>query len=154
MVCGRSMKLTTSQKKGHSLAVECDLTQSHEHSHHWEHVPAHVNVYGNEVANGLAVEGMCSNPLWSKNIRQDSASESTVGLWGGSGLEVGELIWEELGLRPMDSEELIGCSFLLRGVPTPAHSLSKSKTPFSNPWTSNFGLYHRPLAAGTGSPSE
>ena len=25
----------------------------------WEHVPAHVNVQGNEVANGLAMEGMC-----------------------------------------------------------------------------------------------
>ena len=30
----------------------------------WEHVPAHVNVQGNEVANGLAMEGMCSSPLW------------------------------------------------------------------------------------------
>ena len=29
----------------------------------WEHVPAHVNVQGNEVANGLAMEGMCSSPL-------------------------------------------------------------------------------------------
>ena len=51
----------------------------------WEHVPAHVNVYGNEVANGLAVEGMCSNPLWSQNVRQDSDSESTLGLQIGFG---------------------------------------------------------------------
>ena len=28
----------------------------------WEHVLAHVNVQGNEVANGLAMEGMCSSP--------------------------------------------------------------------------------------------
>ena len=31
----------------------------------WEHVPAHVNVQGNEMANGLAMEGMCSSPRWS-----------------------------------------------------------------------------------------
>ena len=31
----------------------------------WELVPAQVNMYGNKVANGLAMEGMCSNPLWS-----------------------------------------------------------------------------------------
>ena len=34
----------------------------------WEHVPAHVNVYGNGVANGLAVEGMCFSLVWSKNV--------------------------------------------------------------------------------------
>ena len=27
----------------------------------WEHVPAHVNVQGNEMANGLAMEGMCGH---------------------------------------------------------------------------------------------
>ena len=50
----------------------------------WEHVPVPVNMCGNEVANHLAVEGMCSNQLWSTNVKQDSDSESTVGLRGGS----------------------------------------------------------------------
>ena len=73
-----------------------------------EHVSAHVNVYGSELANWLAVEGMCSNPLWSKSVRQDLNSGSTVGLRGGSDSDAAEMIWEELGLRPMDSEELSG----------------------------------------------
>ena len=30
----------------------------------WDHVPAHVNVHGNEVAHGLALEGMCCSPPW------------------------------------------------------------------------------------------
>ena len=34
----------------------------------WEHVPAGVNVQGNEVANGLAMDGMCSSPLWSQQV--------------------------------------------------------------------------------------
>ena len=53
----------------------------------WEHVPAHVNVQGNGVVNGLAMEGMCSSPLWSQHVAPDSSSgsESTVGLRGGSG---------------------------------------------------------------------
>ena len=38
----------------------------------WEHVPAHVNMQGNEVANGLAMEGMCSSPLWSQHVAQQS----------------------------------------------------------------------------------
>ena len=38
----------------------------------WEHVPAHVNVQGNEVSNGLAMEGMCSSPLWSQHVAPDS----------------------------------------------------------------------------------
>ena len=58
----------------------------------WEHVLAHVNVYGNEVANGLAVEGMCSSPLWSTNVRLDSGSESAVGLRGGSDPHMAEII--------------------------------------------------------------
>ena len=47
----------------------------------WEHVPAHVNVQGNEVANGLAMEGMCSSPLWSQHVapHSSSGSESTEG---------------------------------------------------------------------------
>ena len=55
----------------------------------WEHVPAHVNVQGNEVANGLAMEGMCSSLLWSQHVAQQSSSgsKSTVGLRGGSGSE-------------------------------------------------------------------
>ena len=40
------------------------------------------------MANGLAMEGMCSSPLWSKQVQQHSSdSESTVGLRGGSGSE-------------------------------------------------------------------
>ena len=48
----------------------------------WEHVPAHVNVQGNEVVNGMAMEGMCSSPLWSQQPTHQmlSGSESTVGL--------------------------------------------------------------------------
>ena len=55
----------------------------------WEHVPAHVNVQGNVVANGLAMEGMFSSPLWSQQVTQQlsSGSESTVGLRGGAGSE-------------------------------------------------------------------
>ena len=40
----------------------------------WERVPAHVNVQGNDVANGLAMEGMCSSPLWSKQVTQQLSS--------------------------------------------------------------------------------
>ena len=39
-----------------------------------EHVPAHVNVQGNDVANGLAIEGMCSSPLWSQQVTQQPSS--------------------------------------------------------------------------------
>ena len=77
----------------------------------WEHVPAHVNVQGNEVANGLAMEGMCSGPLWSKQVQQDSSdSESIVGLRGGSGSESEDTrtLWAPLGMVPMDSDEMTG----------------------------------------------
>ena len=78
----------------------------------WEHVPAHVNVQGNEVANGLAMEGMCSSPLWSQHVAPNSSSgsESTVGLRGGSGSETEDTkaLWLSLGMVPMDSDELIG----------------------------------------------
>ena len=78
----------------------------------WEHVPAHVNVQGNEVVNGLAMEGMCSSPLWSQHVTQQSSSgsESTVGLRGGSGSESEDTkaLWSSLGMVPMDSDELIG----------------------------------------------
>ena len=78
----------------------------------WEHVPAHVNVQGNEVANGLAMEGMCSSPLWSQHVASHSStgSESTVGLRGGSGSESEDTkaLWSSLGMVPMDSDELIG----------------------------------------------
>ena len=78
----------------------------------WEHVPAHVNVQRNEVANGLAMEGMCSNPLWSQQVTQQlsSESESTVGLRGGSGSESEDTKapWSSLGMVPMDSDELTG----------------------------------------------
>ena len=78
----------------------------------WEHVPSHVNVQGNEVANGLAMEGMCSIPLWSQQVTQQlsSGSESTVGLRGGSGSESEDTkaLWSSLGMVPMDSDELTG----------------------------------------------
>ena len=78
----------------------------------WEHVPTHVNVQGNEVANGLAMEGMCSSPLWSQQVPQQlsSRSESTVGLRGGSGSESEdtEALWSSLGMVPMDSDEMTG----------------------------------------------
>ena len=77
-----------------------------------EHVPAHVNVQGNEVANGLVMEGMCSSPLWSQHVAPDSlsGSESTVGLRGGSGSESEDTkaLWSSLGMVPMDSDELTG----------------------------------------------
>ena len=78
----------------------------------WEHVPAHVNVQGNGVANGLAMEGMCSSPLWSQHVAPNSSSgsESTVGLRGGSGSESEgtRALWSSLGMVPMDSDELTG----------------------------------------------
>ena len=78
----------------------------------WDNVPAHVNVQGNEVANGLAMEGMCSSPLWSQHVAPDSSSgsESTVGLRGGSGSESEDTkaLWSSLGMVPMDSDELTG----------------------------------------------
>ena len=86
----------------------------------WEHVPAHVNVQGNEVANGLAMEGMCSSPLWSQHVapKSSSGSESTVGLRGGSGSESEgtRALWSSLGMVPMDSDELTGEA---SGEPTP-----------------------------------
>ena len=69
------------------------------------------DVKWNEVANGLAMEGMCSGPLWSKQVLQDSSdSESTVVLRGGSGSESEDTQtpWASLGLVPMDSDEMIG----------------------------------------------
>ena len=77
----------------------------------WEHVPAHVNVQGNEVANGLAMEGMSSSPLWCKQVQQDSSdSESTVGLrgWSRSESEDTKALWASLGMVPMDSDEMTG----------------------------------------------
>ena len=78
----------------------------------WEHVPAHVNVQGNEVANGLAMEGMCSSPPWSQQVTQQLSSglESTVGLRGGSWSESEDTkaLWSSLGMVPMDNDELTG----------------------------------------------
>ena len=57
------------------------------------------------------MEGMCSSPLWHKQVLQDlSDSESTVGLRGGSGSECADTktLWESLGLVPMDSDEMPG----------------------------------------------
>ena len=76
----------------------------------WEHVPARVNVQGTEVANGLAMEGMCSSPLWSQQVPQKSSSgsESTVGLRGGCGSESKDTkaLWSSLGMVPMDNDEM------------------------------------------------
>ena len=47
----------------------------------WEHVPTHANVQGNEVANGLAMEGMCSSPLWSQQVPQMSYPDRSP-QWG------------------------------------------------------------------------
>ena len=78
----------------------------------WEHVPPHVNVQGNEMANGLAMEGMCSSPLWSQHAAptSSSGSDSAVGLRGGSGSESEgtRALWSSLGMVPMDSDELTG----------------------------------------------
>ena len=86
----------------------------------WEHVPAHVNVQGNEPINGLAMEGMCSGPLWSQHVAQQSSSgsESTVGLRGGSRSESEDTkaLWSSLGMVPMDSDELTGKAY---GEPAP-----------------------------------
>ena len=78
----------------------------------WVHVSAHVNMQGNEVANGLAMECMCSSPLWSPQVTQQSSfrSESTVGSRGGSRCESQDTkaLWSSLGMVPMDSHELTG----------------------------------------------
>ena len=74
----------------------------------WEHVPAHVNLQGTEIANGLAMERMCSDLLRSRKFHTDSGLESTLGLRGGLDSEAVEAMWEELGLQPMDSEEMTG----------------------------------------------
>ena len=78
----------------------------------WEDVAAHVNVQGNEVANGLAMEGMCSRPLWSQQVPQQLSSglESTVGLRGarGSESENTKTLGSSLGMVPMDSDEITG----------------------------------------------
>ena len=78
----------------------------------WEHLPAHANVQGNEVANGLAMEGMCSSPLWSQQVPQQSLSrsKSTVGLRGvcGSESEDTNTLWSSLGMVPMDIDEMTG----------------------------------------------
>ena len=76
----------------------------------WEHVLAHVNAQGNEVANGLAMEGMCSSPRWSPQVPQQSSSGSTLGLRGGSGseLEDTKAPWSSLGMVPMDNDEMTG----------------------------------------------
>ena len=78
----------------------------------WEHVPAHVNVQRNEVANGLAMKGMCWSPLWCQQVTQQpsSGSESTVGLRGCSGSESEDTkaLWSSPGMVPMDSDELTG----------------------------------------------
>ena len=75
-----------------------------------EHAPAHVNVHGNEVANGLAMKGMCSNLLWSgkRCDDQDSDTDSTVGPRDGLDSDTTEGIWQELGPCPMDSDEVAG----------------------------------------------
>ena len=77
-----------------------------------EHVLARVNVQGNGVANGLAMEGMCSSPLWTQQVTQQSSSgsESTVGLRGCSGSESEDTkaLWSSLDMVSMDSDKLTG----------------------------------------------
>ena len=64
------------------------------------------------MANGLAMEGMCSSPLWSPHVAPNlsSGSASTVGLRGGSGSESEgtRALWSSLGMVPTDSDELTG----------------------------------------------
>ena len=64
------------------------------------------------MANGLAMKGMCSSPLWSQHVAPNSSSgsESTVGFRGGSGSESEgtRALWSSLGMVPMDSDELTG----------------------------------------------
>ena len=74
----------------------------------WEHVLAQVNVYGNEVANGLAVEGTCSNPLWSRNVKQDSKFRVYSGSVWGIGFVHGRNDLGRVGPTAMDNEELTG----------------------------------------------
>ena len=109
----------------------------------WEHVPAHVNVQGNEVASGLAMEGMCSSPLWSQHVTQQSlsGSESMVGLRGGSGSESEDTkaLWSSLGTVPMDSDELTGEA---SGEPAPRGMESYSS---SSSGSEDIGAGHKPM---------
>ena len=119
----------------------------------WEHVPAHVNVQGNEVANGLAMEGMCPSSLWSQHVTQkaSSGSESTVGLRGGSGSESEETkaLWSSLGMVPMDSDELTGEA---SGEPAPRemelyNSSSSGSEDIGARHTQMGGMLQNPFAA-------
>ena len=108
---------------------------------------------GNEVANGLAREGMCSSPLWSQHVTQPSSSgsESTVGLRGGSGSESEDTkaLWSSLGMVPMDSDELTGEA---SGEPAPrgiesCNSSSSSSEGIGARHTQMRGLLNEPSAA-------
>ena len=48
--------------------------------------PSHIGLEGNEVASGLAVEGMCHSPLWSV-VRGKTVRVPRVGVTGGRGAE-------------------------------------------------------------------
>ena len=118
----------------------------------WEHVPAHVNVQGNEMANGLAMEGMCSSPLWSQHVapKSSSGSESTVGLRGGSGSESEgtRALWSSLGMVPMDSDELTGEA---SGEPAPRgmgpYSSSNTESEEMRPGHTHQGVLSSALSA-------
>ena len=118
----------------------------------WEHVPAHVNVQGNEMANGLAMEGMCSSPLWSQHVapKSSSGSESTVGLRGGSGSasEGTRALWSSLGMVPMDSDELTGEA---SGEPAPRgmgpYSSSNTESEEMRPGHTHQGVLSSALSA-------
>ena len=118
----------------------------------WEHVPAHVNVQGNEIANGLAMEGMCSSPLWSQHVapKSSSGSESTVGLRGGSGSESEgtRALWSSLGMVPMDSDELTGEA---SGEPAPRgmgpYSSSNTESEEMRPGHTHQGVLSSALSA-------
>ena len=118
----------------------------------WEHVPAHVNVQGNEMANGLAMEGMCSSPLWSQHVapKSSSGSESTVGLRGGSGSESEgtRALWSSLGMVPMKSDELTGEA---SGEPAPRgmgpYSSSNTESEEMRPGHTHQGVLSSALSA-------
>ena len=107
--CSRTMLLAMTYDLCHGGHMVAEYPLLHTPYARWEHVWAHFNVQGNEVANGLAMDGMCSSPLRSKQVQQDlSDLESTVGLRGGSGSESEDtkMLWASPGIVPMDSDEM------------------------------------------------
>ena len=104
------------------------------------------------MANGLAMEGMCSSPLWSQHVapKSSTGSESTVGLRGGSGSESEgtRALWSSLGMVPMDSDELTGEA---SGEPAPRgmgpYSSSNKETEEMRPGHTHQGVLSSALSA-------